>query len=751
MGINPADNRLNLKFQKSSINKSNLFQNDHRIYQISDHRIHQIAAGRFKQGQFDLQGGVAENWLRGRANISQPRTGVTISPLRERVTISQDTKIFDKAIEQLRTATNKTINTEKQLEINSWVAKYSPSFKEENLKKMSNVDLFQLMTLLAKIKKYPNIPELTWNIHKFDNRTTQFRQIIDSHNSGTAIKEIKNLPHLTIKEKSIALAFYMECREVKIKDVKKLLTTQEWVMLAPHLRYVDLEGVEDVSFIEQLLKNCSNCEHLICNNPKLKELPELPVCKKLFCQGCDALTALPSLPLCEVLSCKKCANLTTLPALPLCRYLNCSKCPMLSRVPALPLCRDIFCKHCINLTELPALPVCNRIYCEDCTNLVLPEMPFDAQVFSSDLKFTKLEVHLENLAKNPKETLLELGRQFLLNKNPFPNIYYFVNNERSEAIDVGGVRRDLITRLAESLFKETNDPGHLKIENGLPLSDNEENTKDSYRTLGKIFALCYPKNSYFKTGALFSDEAYAAITAMKNPSTLTDESVLESYLHMIRAPQSAHRLADMKAEVPELSETDLVILSYLIDTSGDIPISREYFLNPENKAAFRKILLQEAQKDERLRACAYLAKSMKESLGENAWNSLCKEGSQMLKDRIEGKLSVETILPKLAWTPTKTISKDLVAKTKNYLINWIKNANKEDLRLFVRAVSSNNTMSLNKLNIEILDRDPNLIPITHTCSFTMELPANYPSQEHFDAKLRILLTEGLAGSGFQEI
>ncbi len=81
-------------------------------------------------------------------------------------------------------------------------------------------------------------------------------------------------------------------------------------------------------------------------------------------------------------------------------------------------------------------------------------MPYDAFVSGSSVAFAKFEVDVSLLATKSKDFLLTLGRQYLLKNQPFPNIYYFSNGELSPAIDVGGVRRDFISRLFESLFKK---------------------------------------------------------------------------------------------------------------------------------------------------------------------------------------------------------------------------------------------------------------------------------------------------------
>ena len=92
---------------------------------------------------------------------------------------------------------------------------------------------------------------------------------------------------------------------------------------------------------------------------------------------------------------------------------------------------------------------------------------------------------------------------------------------------------------------------------------------------------------------------------------------------------------------------------------------------------------------------------------------------------------------------------DKIEKTKGYLKNWIDKVPEEELRLFVRAVTSNNALTDKKLKMELFQRGENALPMAHTCFFSLELSSDYPSQKVFDEKLRLLLHEGLAGTGFQ--
>ncbi len=109
----------------------------------------------------------------------------------------------------------------------------------------------------------------------------------------------------------------------------------------------------------------------------------------------------------------------------------------------------------------------------------------------------------------------------------------------------------------------------------------------------------------------------------------------------------------------------------------------------------------------------------------------------------------EKLLKQLVWHKNGSLSQEDFEKTKGYLIQWIQKASPKKLELFVRTATSNKTLCNENLRMEIYQWDPQRIPAAHTCFFSLEIPGSYPTQEHFEGKLEILLAEGLAGTGFQ--
>lgn len=614
---------------------------------------------------------------------------------------------------------------------------------------------------------------------------------------GDIIQSIYHESDLPMQEKCILIAAYIEANKIPVRSFQYRLGSGAMLDLAPYLKYVDLREIPICDIYGALLleqnwlHKCSNINHLVirdlfisdilalpsckyldCSNCinlrklpvlpnckyldcskciNLQEIPALPSCVDLNCSGCASLQVLPALPSCECLDCKGCTSLQAVPALPSCVDLNCKDCTSLRELLALPSCIDLVCKGCTSLQALPALPSCEYLDCRGCTSLrELPELHFNARV-ETDLAWIKIKIDVGDFAIAPKKLLLKVGK-YLLERPYFPNVYYFLKGQLSEGIDVGGVRRDFVSRLFEHLFKvDSKNEGFLHLnKSGLPVGDKDQ--IDCYRSIGKIFAICYQKKSCLKTGPLaFSDAVYACIARPLEP---VDEWLLTNYLQLRSAPPAAYTLMNLQKPAPSLESNDLTFLSTLaetcLDTPGAIVLNQGHF--QANRQQLRSAVLEEAKQQREFSLIWHIAKSMKESLGEATWNSLCLEGGQLLREKIEGTLSADELLEKLSWEVSAVISRTKAAeieKTKEYLKTWRTKANIEDLRKFVRAVTSNNSLSSEPIKIELFDREKGFIPVAHTCCFSLELSVNYPTQDHFNKKLKYLLKEGLAGSGFQ--
>ena len=240
---------------------------------------------------------------------------------------------------------------------------------EESLIELSKPQMLRLSAILAK-------PELSNDRQRLESKLPPFAKILqEPKDLAAGIQKIRGLDGLTNEEKDEALAHYIEHHKISLNDIR--LPGDEFLRLAPHLRYLDLRDFANISLAQKLLQKCSNLNILFVNNHTILEgVTALPLCEKLNCGGCTGLTVLPALPLCEDLNCWGCTGLTVLPALPLCQKLNCGDCTGLRALPALPLCRELTCWDCTGLTALPALPLCEKLTCGGCTGLrALPALP----------------------------------------------------------------------------------------------------------------------------------------------------------------------------------------------------------------------------------------------------------------------------------------------------------------------------------------------------------------------------------------
>lgn len=233
--------------------------------------------------------------------------------------------------------------------------------------------------------------------------------------SDPDIQSIQKRVDLSEQERDAAIAFFIERKQIPLKEVAQVLTREELLRLAPYLRYVDLRDFADTklgqTFLAQnytklnelmisngaLLEGITSLPHclsLVCHHATIETLPALPLCRFLHCSSCQKLTALPALNFCRRLICDDCSlsslpplplclnlncshtSLRELPELPLCESLNCSHSRSLQELPALPQCTDLKCDHLFFLDALPALPLCKTLNCEGCTALkALPELP----------------------------------------------------------------------------------------------------------------------------------------------------------------------------------------------------------------------------------------------------------------------------------------------------------------------------------------------------------------------------------------
>lgn len=565
-------------------------------------------------------------------------------------------------------------------------------------------------------------------------------RILDCHGCGflEILPELPLCQELSCHDCShlIALPDLPLCQKLSCHNCSVLGTLPSALPLCQKL---DCSSCGDLIMLPEL----PLCQTLDCYyNYRLATLPALPLCTKLDCYKCESLTTLPALPNCKKIDCTNCPRLTELQALPVCEILVCNDCVSLSALPPLPRCQRLYCGH-TSLTTLPPLPNCHTLHCNSCALTEFPEIPYNAHVVTVDnspsfatiplplsLPFTSLHIHIEKFISAPVHLLLQLGDHLLINK-PFPNIYYFEKGALNRAIDIGGVRRDFVTKLCLTLFKENG----LKLEDNFPIAASDQDER-AYRTLGCIFAQCYPEKSFYKTGPLFDPGVYQCML-IPNPGSI--EWYLTNYLTLINAHEAVRQMLCTSQNAPQLDEEDLTQAAYLAEPEGlDLSkYDRSFFDDPKNRAAVRNEIIKRAKQDPRLKAISWMAQELRKRVPEIELN---------LQERIEGILNKAALKRKLTWEFTSS----QFAGTQAYLMNWIDNHEKI-LEKFVYAVTGTRAICANDILIQVFDRDKNFIPIAHTCTFTLELSGNYESQEVFDQKIGYFLENALTSSGFTDV
>jgi len=378
------------------------------------------------------------------------------------------------------------------------------------------------------------------------------------------------------------------------------------------------------------------------------------------------------------------------------------------------------------------------LYCSDCAELnALPELPFNCWVYSGQaLEFSKWTIELEELRADPKEFLLKLGQDYLLRNQPFPNIYYKENGEFSVAIDIGGVRRDFISQLMKGVFgqdKEAKGQLHINKE-GYPVAQEDE--QNHYRSLARIFTLCYLGVSNFTTGPLFSDKTF---------KWLLEDSAVKSLLEIRNAnPQIAALTEEGDLNLSTFSDDVLYQAACFIEEEDSTPDLRDLFQSPSRRQQLKARLEELIQNDPQMRALNYVQGELKASLTETMWAQAIQEGAIEFAARIQGRLSHDLLIQKLVYLPGEGINNESKKRSQEMLETWIKKQDLETLREFVFAVTGNRCLAKEDIKVTLPNCSANRMPSSHTCFFTLDLPP-YPNQETLDAKMLYLIKNG----GFQ--
>lgn len=384
-------------------------------------------------------------------------------------------------------------------------------------------------------------------------------------------------------------------------------------------------------------------------------------------------------------------------------------------------------------------------------------IPFQPSFSGSPLPRRNSECVIDVIAlkKNPRKELKKLGMIDL--QHGFPRISY---GSDVPAVDVGGVTRDLGSQFGTYLWQEKDtkkdQEGFLLLENGFPIAE-DKGDKKILKIVGKLMALCYADHQGLKMGPLFPGDAaekiYSIISSYCHVKLKNQDLQLWnilSYLKLKNAHLDDYSVLDLQKELGILTAKDLETLTILVDEGNEV-LTPEYFQCPQNRKKLRDKLLQDALEDPRLNALQIMSKAMLKSSTSNHSRELRMVTSTKLQEKIEGKLSAELLSLKLDYQKALSLTDDGEARTQIYLSEWIHSANKNTLQQFLQAVTGCRTLGSQKIIINMTNQSENFFPVGHTCFYTLDLPGNYPSQEHFNQKIEEFLLYALDGKGFQQM
>lgn len=332
-------------------------------------------------------------------------------------------------------------------------------------------------------------------------------------NSLTCLPDLLNCEIFRCKSCD-SLTFFPDlpnCTKFSCKDCQSLTSL---IFELPNCKEFSCERCEALT---SLLFELPNCETFSCDGCKaLNIIPSLPRCQTFSSSNCLQLTHFPDLPFCEEFDCSFCPNITVLPDLQLCKTLNCSSCSRLFRIPALLLCRTLYCMDTPLLDFPNNLPSCHFLFCEGCPIVNrLPRLALNAHVELGN-KTESIKIDVDDLQKKPKIYLDKIGK-IISKEGQLPKIVYSKNGVESLGLDVGGLRRDFISKLFKFVFaKESEaDKYHLKSLNfdtkeGLePIARKTE--ASSFHSLGQLFARCFLGEAFCTTGTVFRTSFFQSL------------------------------------------------------------------------------------------------------------------------------------------------------------------------------------------------------------------------------------------------
>lgn len=576
------------------------------------------------------------------------------------------------------------------------------------------------------------------------------------------------------------------------------ISEKELRQIAPYLTFCKLDACQNIVDISDI--NFSNCKEFICTEcTYLRYLPEnLPRCELFLCKECPALRDLSRINLshCESFRCTYCPELSQIPTnLSNCRSFSITS-VLLKDISQTDLsrCTDFTSISCPSLTSV-TLPACINLVCIECPLLTdIVGLNVDQLTHTSILETGLSSVLIEeirNRRPNNRPNVRCLGSQIsckfsVLKDRPevilhelseileplevFPRISF----ENSPGVDVSGLQRDFFNTLFDIFEKPVEKrklPFHLKMMEGAlpqlkePTSQDMFSMKDQARcldTVGQMFAFALFGQDDFLTGLRFDPSLFDVLCSLSeeeinsiNPGEPLPSPSVEMKLY---GPIYGYGFITKFLENEELTEQDLGGLYRFLSGDREEPQDKIKELKREIQEN-RKRILSEIENtlkftvqtnrnipgETLIPAVIIIAKSMlkKSKQLHVDWERTRKLGGKVWQEQIEGVLTAKAVLDKLNFSGVT--ANDPAARTMEWLRDWIKNAQIEDLKKFAKALTGGTALKGKSLEIRLKRTDKDRLPISHTCFHQLELSIDYPDRETFNKKLELFIKESIAG------
>jgi|GEM_PF-4825316 hypothetical protein len=360
----------------------------------------------------------------------------------------------------------------------------------------------------------------------------------------------------------------------------------------------------------------------------------------------------------------------------------------------------------------------------------------------------------DEMAQYPKTNLLEL--LFLIDfLNYFPKIKYV----DSLGNDGGGLTRDFITKLFEALCNESsrysllmkseNDRLIPQLKNAASISRAEQLEElRSYQAIGAIFAFALQDYQSIRIGTHFHEVLFQMIHVLTESEIDSLPLDLDEFLHLDRILKPIyHKLLIIYLRTqyphtfgfPDITDSEINEAINQFVENGKIPQALQELYEGQDVPDIKADFLKDYQINNTIAATLVIAKSMRYYSKKDPWDIIKTDSPATLEKQIQGSFHKQEILAALRWDAEHEV-------TQKFLKDWVDAATDAQLERFLCAMTGSSTLSSNRqLYIHLFD-NKSFLPTFSVCTFTMNLPKNYPNYAVFKEKLEKSLAHA---EGFQ--